>query len=99
MITVRMEKRKGGNAKEESAKLDHLRVRRGHRGHGYSVEHHSAMRDGFPQSPSSHHFGSDEGLKMLAHVARHMNVDWTHGTGVDKGQIAEDQVEPDEAAG
>jgi hypothetical protein len=63
------------------------------------VEHHSLAKDGFPQPPSSHHFGSDEGLKMLAHVATHMNVDWTHGTGADKGQIAEDQVEPDEAAG
>lgn len=73
----------GPKRKKAKKVFDHLRIYHGSNGEGkpegYVVEHHYRMEGGEGYNPTPEPekvpFGKDQGEEMLAHIAKHMNVD------------------------
>jgi len=54
--------------------LHHLRVHKSHNG-GHLVEHYHSRSGIVGVNPQEHHvFSADEGTKVLAHIAKHMDI-------------------------
>lgn len=66
---------RGAKHKKGKKVLDHMRIKEAENG-GHTVEHHYNTVDGPGyHEPEMHVFGPDQGEEMLAHVAKHANVD------------------------
>jgi hypothetical protein len=57
-------------SKKQAKILEHIRVSEAENG-GHSVEHHFTSYD---HPPETHVFGSDEGHKLVAHLAKHAHI-------------------------